>query len=100
MANSPGTPRTRDHSLTSPTRDADLAAPTGPLNRGEAVERTLAELLPAGAVVTDPDILAGYRQDRALDPDAGTPLALVRPTTAEQVAAILRWAQQHRVPVV
>lgn len=61
---------------------------------------SLAELLPHGTVVTDPDILAGYRQDRALDPDAGTALALVRPTTTEQVAAVLRWAHERRVPVV
>ncbi|MBF6334054.1 FAD-binding oxidoreductase [Nocardia transvalensis] len=61
---------------------------------------TLAAALPEGTLVTDPDILAGYRQDRALDPDAGTPLALVRPTTTEQVATVLRWADEHRVPVV
>lgn len=61
---------------------------------------TLAALLPGGMLVTDPDILAGYRQDRALDPDAGTPLALVRPTTTEQVATVLRWASEHRVPVI
>ena len=40
--------------------------------------------LPDGMVVTDPDILAGYRQDRAADPTAGTPLALVRPTTTAE----------------
>ena len=39
---------------------------------------TLGALLPAGTLVIDPDILAGYRQDRALDPEAGTALALVR----------------------
>ncbi len=62
--------------------------------------KTLAAQLPDGTVVTDPDILAGYRQDRALDPDAGMPLALVRPVTTEQVATVLRWAHQHGVPVV
>ncbi|NKY58371.1 FAD-binding oxidoreductase [Nocardia flavorosea] len=56
--------------------------------------------LPAGAVVNDPDILAGYRQDRALDPAAGTALALVRPTDTAHVATALRWAGEHRVPVV
>ncbi|MGF6883866.1 glycolate oxidase [Nocardia sp. GAS34] len=61
---------------------------------------TLAALLPDGTLVTDPDILAGYRQDRALDPDAGTALALVRPTTTEQVSTVLRWAHERRVPVV
>ncbi|MFC4376202.1 FAD-binding oxidoreductase [Nocardia halotolerans] len=51
-------------------------------------------------VVTDPDVLAGYRQDRASDPAAGVALALVRPTTTEQVATVLQWAHRHRVPVV
>ncbi|MGV9667503.1 FAD-binding oxidoreductase [Nocardia niigatensis] len=51
-------------------------------------------------VVTDPDVLAGYRQDRALDPEAGTALALVRPLTTEQVATTVRWAAGHRVPIV
>ena len=37
--------------------------------------------LPAGTVITDPDIVAGYRQDRAGDPDAGTAMAVVRATT-------------------
>ncbi|MDH6197519.1 glycolate oxidase [Mycobacterium frederiksbergense] len=56
--------------------------------------------LPDGVVVTDPDILASYRQDRAADPAAGTPLAVVRPTRTEEVQAVLRWATAHRVAVV
>ena len=44
-----------------------------------AAGRRLIAELPDGTVVTDPDILASYRQDRAADPDAGTPLAVVRP---------------------
>jgi glycolate oxidase len=56
--------------------------------------------LPDGVVVTDPDILASYRHDRASDPAAGTPLAVVRPATTEEVQAVLRWASAHRVPVV
>ena len=55
--------------------------------------------LPAGVVVTDPDILASYRQDRAADPAAGTPLAVVRPTRTEEVQTVLRWATEHKVPV-
>jgi glycolate oxidase len=62
--------------------------------------KTLAALLPDGTVVTDPDILAGYRQDRAQDPAAGTPAALVRPVSTEQVATVVRWAHEHRVPIV
>ncbi|WP_019933007.1 FAD-binding oxidoreductase [Nocardia sp. BMG111209] len=61
---------------------------------------SLAALLPDGVVVTDPDILGGYRQDRAQDPDAGMPVALVRPVSTEQVAAVVRWAHEHRVPIV
>ncbi|MCX4097294.1 FAD-binding oxidoreductase [Nocardia sp. alder85J] len=61
---------------------------------------TLAGLLPDGAVVTDPDILVGYRQDRAQDPKAGMPLALVRPTDTAQVATVVRWARERRVPIV
>ncbi|MEV0360387.1 FAD-linked oxidase C-terminal domain-containing protein [Nocardia sp. NPDC050697] len=56
--------------------------------------------LPAGAVVTDPDVLAGYRHDWAKDPGAGTPLAVVRATATADVAATLRWASAHGVPVV
>ena len=44
----------------------------------EALASLIAEL-PEGVVVTDPDIVASYRQDRAADPAAGTPLAVVRP---------------------
>jgi len=54
----------------------------------------------AHPVVTDPDIVAAYRQDRAMDPSAGTPIAVVRPTTTAQVQTILRWAGAHRIPVV
>ncbi|WP_280258008.1 FAD-binding oxidoreductase [Nocardia wallacei] len=61
---------------------------------------TLAARLPGGVLVTDPDVLAGYRQDRALDPAAALPAALLRPRTTDQVATILRWADEHRVPVV
>ncbi|MEE3852951.1 FAD-linked oxidase C-terminal domain-containing protein [Gordonia sp. LSe1-13] len=61
---------------------------------------SLSTELPDGMVVTDPDILGGYRQDRAFDPDAGTPLALVRPTTTAEVQTVVRWCAHHRVPLV
>lgn len=63
----------------------------------------LAELisaLPDGTVVTDHDILESYRHDRAADPGAGTPMAVVRPRRTEEVQAVLRWASAHRVAVV
>lgn len=64
---------------------------------------SLAELiaaLPSDTVVTDPDLLAGYRYDWARDPDAGTPWAVVRAGSTADVQAVLRWATEHRVPVV
>ncbi|TQM28526.1 FAD-binding oxidoreductase [Nocardia bhagyanarayanae] len=60
----------------------------------------LVAALPEGAVLTDPDLLIGYRQDWARDPGAGTPAAVVRATCTADVAATLRWAHEHRVPVV
>ncbi|MGB8407597.1 MAG: FAD-linked oxidase C-terminal domain-containing protein [Mycobacterium sp.] len=56
--------------------------------------------LPDGTVVTDPDIVASYRQDRAADPDAGTPIAVVRPHSTAEVQTVMRWATAHKVPVV
>ncbi|MCV7376951.1 FAD-binding protein [Mycolicibacterium arabiense] len=56
--------------------------------------------LPDGTVVTDPDIVASYRQDRAADPNAGTAVAVVRPRRTEEVQTVMRWATAHRVPVV
>ena len=56
--------------------------------------------LPDGMVVTDAGVTEGYRQDRAFDPSAGKPLAVVRPRRTEEVQTVLRWASAHRVPVV
>ena len=44
--------------------------------------------------------MANYRFDRAADPEAGTPVALVRPETTEQVQAVVRIAAEHGVPIV
>jgi glycolate oxidase len=60
----------------------------------------LAESLPAGVVVTDPDLLGKYVQDRALDPAAATPRAVVRAESTAQVQTAVRWAAQHQVPIV
>jgi glycolate oxidase len=56
--------------------------------------------LPENTVFTDPDLLQSYRYDWARDPDAGTPLAVVRANCTADVQAVLRWATAHRVPVV
>jgi glycolate oxidase len=56
--------------------------------------------LPDGVVVTDTDAIEKYRFDWTHDSSAGTPLAVVRAECAEHVQAAVRWAAQHRVPVV
>lgn len=56
--------------------------------------------LPADRVLTDPGLLATYCRDEADLCDAGTPLAVVRPRSTAEVAAAVRVAAAHRVPVV
>ena len=62
--------------------------------------RELEAALPAGTVVVDPATVDNHKRDRADLCPAGSPLALVRPRTTEQVQAVMRWATRHRVPVV
>lgn len=61
---------------------------------------TLAVQLPDGALLVDPDRMDGYRWDRANDPAAGVPLAVVRATCTEDVQAAVRFAGQHGLAVV
>ncbi|GFG75086.1 FAD-binding oxidoreductase [Mycobacterium botniense] len=67
---------------------------------GAEVLASLIAELPDGMVVTDPAVTEGYRQDRAFDPSAGKPLAVVRPRRTEDVQTVLRWASANRVPVI
>lgn len=60
----------------------------------------LRKVLPAAAVVIDPDITDAYRYDRAMTVRPGSPIAVVRPTTSAEVQATMRAATEHRVPVV
>jgi glycolate oxidase len=60
----------------------------------------LTAVLPAGTVLTDPDVIRSYRRDEADLCAAGDPVAVVRPRTTAEVAAVLRVATAHRVPVV
>ena len=52
------------------------------------------------SVVTDPDVVEGYRRDWSQNPVVGMPIAVVRPVDAGQVQATVRWAAEHGVPVV
>jgi glycolate oxidase len=60
----------------------------------------LASRLPDGAVILEADRMALYRWDRANDPDAGVPLAVVRATSTEDVQATVRFAALYGIPVV
>jgi glycolate oxidase len=60
----------------------------------------LAAGLPADALLTDPASTEAYRHDEASFCPSGVPLAVVRPTTTEQVQHVMRVASAHRVPVV
>lgn len=60
----------------------------------------LAAQLSPGALVTDRDVVDGYRFDRVLFCPAGEALALVRARTVDDVVAVMRFATAHRIPVV
>ncbi|MFC4243169.1 FAD-binding oxidoreductase [Gryllotalpicola reticulitermitis] len=65
-----------------------------------ALIRELEDVLPPGAVVTDPTSLAAYRTDRAHDPSAQAPRAVVRARSTAEVQTAVRWAAKHHVPVI
>ncbi|MGC0252541.1 FAD-binding oxidoreductase [Pseudactinotalea sp. Z1748] len=60
----------------------------------------LRRVLPESIVQTDPEVLQAHRRDRALDPAAGTAIAVVLAESTEHVQAAVRWAGKHRVPIV
>jgi glycolate oxidase len=56
--------------------------------------------LPAARVITDPDVMDGYRRDQTPVVTPGMPLCVVLARDTADVAATLAWARQYRVPVV
>jgi glycolate oxidase len=60
----------------------------------------LTSQLPVDTVVTDPDVMQGYRYDWARDPGAGMPLAVIRPRNTNEVQTTMRWASANGIPVV
>jgi glycolate oxidase len=66
----------------------------------ESLVEELRVLVSPDRVLTDPDLLAGHRRDEADLCAAGTPLAVVRPNDTAEVAAAVRVAAAHGVPVV
>jgi glycolate oxidase len=67
---------------------------------GAEVLQELVDALPDGVVVTAAEGLEKYRHDWSRDVNAGTPVAAVRAADAAQVQTAVRWAAEHRVPVV
>ena len=63
-----------------------------------ALQQLIANL--GDAVRTDPVSCENYRFDWSRDPTAGIPLAVVRPQNTAEVQTTIRWAAEHRVPVV
>jgi glycolate oxidase len=66
----------------------------------ERILEQIADHLDPADVVTDSDIIASYREDRSTGAVAGWPRAVVFPRTTNEVSAVMRIAQEHRIPVV
>ncbi|MBV9230549.1 MAG: FAD-binding protein, partial [Chloroflexi bacterium] len=64
----------------------------------ETALHSLKTLLPRGQVFTDRASLVAYEVDAGLD--KGLPEGIVFPRSAEEVERIVRWAAQHRVPLI
>jgi glycolate dehydrogenase FAD-linked subunit len=60
----------------------------------------LAGRLSPGSLVTDPQVIEGYRRDWAALVPAGRPRAVVRAADVPDVSATLAWATANEVPVV
>ena len=79
--------------IAMPAPDADIIA------RKDEIVAALAAVLPADAVIFDPEETRAYECD-ALTAYACAPLCVVLPTSTEQVAAIVRIANDLKIPVV
>ena len=60
----------------------------------------LRSLLPEATLITDPDAMDGYRRDEAHLVRPGRPLAVLLAASTNEVSQAMRWANDHRVPVV
>ncbi len=66
----------------------------------DALVADLRRRLGERSVVTDADVLASHSHDSASFCEAGTPAALVRPGSTEEVRQAVLVAREHRVPLV
>lgn len=67
---------------------------------GSSVLDALADVLAPGTVLTDPELIEGYRYDRAMTVRPGRPVAVVRAASTADVQATLRIASRFSTPVV
>ena len=82
------------------TGSGDSTENGGPIVNTQAPLPELASVLSPDALVTDRDVIDSYSSDKALFCPAGAALALVRAANIDDVAAVMRFAAEHRVPVV
>ena len=75
--------------------DQPLTAPEVPVDLAP-----LAAVLSPGALVEDADIIAAHTQDRAVFAPSGRARALIRARSTEDVQEALRFAHEHRLPVI
>ncbi|HEV8625482.1 MAG TPA: FAD-binding oxidoreductase, partial [Acidimicrobiia bacterium] len=66
----------------------------------EAVRERLTSRLPAGMVVTDPDIMGSFVHDEAEWAPFGQPVAVVRPRTTAEVAEVISACAATGTPLV
>jgi glycolate oxidase len=64
------------------------------------VVNALAQALPAGVVVTDPDVMGSFVHDEAEWAPYGAPLAVVRPRTTAEVVEVVRACAATGTPLV
>jgi len=68
--------------------------------RGAALVAAIRATLPDVRLLSDAVDREAYRLDETAYLSAGLPLAVALPTTTEEVAALVRLAAEHRVPIV
>lgn len=60
----------------------------------------LSRAVPGVRILIDPEVLESYRFDQAQLVEAGIPLAVALPRSTDEVQALVRFAFEHRVPIV
>jgi glycolate oxidase len=74
--------------------------PTGPTDPSAVPLDDLSARLSPGALTTDPDVIDAHSSDEALFCPREGAIALVRAVSAKEVQEVMRFATEHRIPVV